>query len=161
MDNSAHVEQRERARPHRLRGVRSVVASVKARRALRSSRMAADGELALAKNPPLRLAWRVEELVSTKSRLDLAHSVRSLVRNASTRNLPSAAPLNRLAVRAESDTFAELADRLADLERPVAAQGVVLLQRLLLDSGGPLYDVDREDDLPSYLDDVRAALEPR
>jgi len=161
MDNSAHVQQRERAHQRRLNPLRAVTAKVKARKAKRSARWAADTELAHTRNAPLRLAWRVEELVSTKSRLDLAHSLRSLVRNASTRTLPSASPLNRLAVRAEWDTFAELADRLMNLERPVAAQGVVLLQRLLLDSGGPLYDVDREDDLPSYLDDVRAALEPR
>jgi hypothetical protein len=138
-----------------------MAAKVKTRKAMRSARWAADSELALVKSPPLRLAWRVEELVSTKSRLDLAHAVRSLVRNADTRSLPSAAPVNRLAVRAESDTFAAIADRLIDLQRPVAAQGVVLLQRLLLDSGGPLYDVDREDDLPSYLDDALASLEPR
>ena len=128
---------------------------------MRSARGAADDELVLVRNAPLRLAWRVEELVSTKSRLDLAHSLRSLVRSASARQLPSSAPLNRLAVRAESDTFAALAARLADLDRPVAAQGVLMLERLLLDSGGPLYDVDREDDLPSYLDDARVALEPR
>ena len=29
----------------------------------------------------------------------------------------------------------------------MSARGVVLLQRLLLDSGGPLYDVDQEDEL--------------
>jgi len=161
MADSIHAQREERVHTHRLRRLRSAVANVRARKAMRSARGAADDELVLVRNAPLRLAWRVEELVSTKSRLDLAHSLRSLVRTASARQLPSSAPLNRLVVRAESGTLAAVAARLADLDRPVAAQGVVMLQRLLLDSGGPLYDVDREDDLPSYLDDARAALEPR
>jgi hypothetical protein len=133
----------------------------KARRALRAARWAADAELARRESPPLRLAWRVEELVATKSRLDLAHTLRSLVRDASLRYLPTASPVNRVAVRAESETFLNLARRLADLERPVAARGVVLLERLLVEPSGPLYDRELIDDLPPYLDTALAALEPR
>jgi len=107
------------------------------------------------------LAWRVEELVSTKSRLDLAHSLRSLVRDAGPRYLASASPANRIAVRAESETLLTLAGRLADLKRPVAARGVVLVERLLVEPSGPLYDRDLADDLPPYLDCALEALEPR
>ena len=43
---------------------------LKARRALRAARWAADAELLRRESPPLRLAWRVEELVTPKNRLD-------------------------------------------------------------------------------------------
>jgi hypothetical protein len=132
-----------------------------ARRGLRDARRAADTEIARRRIPPLRLAWRVEELVSTKSRLDLAHAIRSLVRDASPRYLPAAAPVNRLAVRAQSEVFLAIAGRLADLDRPVAAQGVVLAARLLTDASGPLYDCERSDELPDYLDATILALDAR
>jgi len=110
---------------------------------------------------PLRLAWRVDELVGTKNRLDLAHAIRSLVRDANPRYLPSASPVNRPAIRAYSDELLAIAARLADLERPVAARGVVLADRLLVDGSGPFYDRERVGELPSYLDAALAALEPR
>jgi hypothetical protein len=83
------------------------------------------------------------------------------VRDASVRYLPTASPMNRIAVRAESETLLALAGRLADLERPVAARSVVLLERLLLEPSGPLYDRELADDLPAYLDCALEALEPR
>ena len=136
-------------------------AKLRARRELRTRRAAADVDLAHRDRPPLRLSWRVEELVSTKNRLDLAHSLRSLVRDARPTYLPSASPFNRLAVRAESDELLALAGRLADLERPVAARGVVLLDRLLTDGSGPLYDRERQDELAPTLDAIGDGLEPR
>jgi hypothetical protein len=137
------------------------VGRLKGRRALRRARSAADSELARRRLAPLRLAWRVEELVSTKNRLDLAHSIRSLVRDAQTRYMPSASPFNRLAVRAESDQLGAVAARLADLERPVAARGVVLVERLLTDGSGSLYDSELASDFGPTLDAVLDALEPR
>ena len=142
-------------------GVWHGLGRLRARRALRALRAAADTDLARRDRPPLRLAWRVEELVGTKNRLDLAHSVRSLVRDARPSYLPSASPFNRLVVRAESDALLAVAARLADLERPVAARGVVLLERLLTDGSGPLYDRDRVDEFGSTLDTILGALEPR
>jgi hypothetical protein len=132
-----------------------------ARRTLRAARRAADAELVRRDAPPLRLAWRVEELVSPKSRLELAHTLRSLVRDASPRYLVSASPINRPAVRAEAEALLEVAARLADLDRPVAARGVILMERLLVDGSGPLYDRELADDLPEYLDSALEALEPR
>ena len=87
--------------------------------------------------------------------------MRSLVRDARPSYLPSASPFNRLVVRAESDALLAVAARLADLERPVAARGVVLLERLLTDGSGPLYDRDRVDEFGSTLDTILGALEPR
>jgi hypothetical protein len=138
----------------RLEGLRG-------RRALRAARRAADAELVRRDSPPLRLAWRVEELVTPKSRLELANTLRSLVRDASPRYLVSASPVNRLAVRAEAETLLTVSARLADLTRPVSARGVILIERLLVDGSGPLYDRELVDDLPVYLDTTLAALEPR
>jgi hypothetical protein len=133
----------------------------RARRAQRTARWAADAELVRRDSPPLRLAWRVEELVATKNRMDLAHSLRSLVRDSRPRYLPSASPVNRLAVRAESEALLSLASRISELDRPVAARGVLLVDRLLVDGSGPLYDRERIDELPLYLDTALGALDPR
>jgi hypothetical protein len=160
MDNSLTVGAGNGSRFAPLRAVWHTIERMRERRALKAARWAADTELSLRSNPPLRLAWRVEELVATKHRLDLAHSLRSLVRDASPRYLAAASPVNRVAVRAETDALLALADRLSDLERPVSARGVVVIERLLVDSSGPLYDRERVDELPPYLDSALAALEP-
>lgn len=160
MDSSlpADVPASTHAAP--MRTLLHTVERLKAHRALRTARRAADREIGLRHNQPLRLAWRVEELVSTKNRLDLAHALRSLVRDASPQYLPAASPVNRRAVRAESQALLDIAARLADLDDPVAARGVVLADRLLTDGSGPLYDRERVDELPRYLDTTLEALEP-
>lgn len=99
--------------------------------------------------------------MTTKNRLELARSVRSLVHDARPTYLPSASPFNRRVVRAEAERLNAVAARLADLERPVAPRGVVLLERLLTDGSGPLYDRDVADDFGPTLDHVLDALEPR
>jgi hypothetical protein len=151
----------DEARKAPLTGTWHGLGRLRARKALRAKRAAADADLARRERPPLRLAWRVEEHVNTKNRLDLAHSLRSLVRDARPSYLPSASPFNRLAVRAESEELLALATRLADLERPVAARGVVLLDRLLTDGSGPLYDRERQDEFGPTLDAIGDGLEPR
>ena len=160
MDSSLPAGAGGDTRPAPLQALWHTIDRMRVRRNLRTARWAADTELALRRNPPLRLAWRVEELVATKNRLDLAHSVRTLVREASPRYLAAASPVNRIAVRAETEPLLAIADRLADLDRPVSARGVVVVQRLLIDSAGPLYDRERVDELPPHLDSALAALEP-
>jgi hypothetical protein len=137
------------------------LATLKNRRALRAARSAADDELVRRQDTPLRLAWRAEELVAPKNRLELAHSLRSLVRDSAARYLPSASPVNRAAVRGESETLLALAARLADVHRAVAARGVLLVDRLLVDGSGPLYERARADQLHPYLERALGALEPR
>lgn len=144
-----------------LTGLGRWVTAHRERRSLRAARYAADTEILLGRGVPLRLAWRAEELVTTKSRLDLAHELRSLVRHASARLLPAASPVNRGAVRVESPVLQELAERLSDLGRPVAPRGVVMLRRLLDDRDGPVYERDRAAELGDTLDSVLDALEPR
>ncbi len=135
--------------------------TLKSRRALRAARSAADDELVRRDDTPLRLAWRAEELVAPKNRLELAHSLRSLVRDSAVRYLPSASPVNRGAVRGESKTLLTLAARLADVHTAVAARGVILVDRLLVDGSGPLYDRARVDELSPYLERALRALNPR
>jgi hypothetical protein len=135
------------------------LAALRARRALRAARRAADEELLHSPVPTLRLAWRAAELVTPKRRHELAKSLRSLVRNADPRYLPSAQIFNRRAVRASSDELLAAADRLVELERPVTARGVLLLERLLVDTDGPLYDRERGNELPERVRTAAAALE--
>jgi hypothetical protein len=132
---------------------------VRSRRSLRSARREADAEIELRRNPPLRVAWRVEELVSTKNRLDLSHALRSLVRDSQPRYLPTASPVNRGAVRVESQSLLAIAARIGDLDSPVAAKGIVLADRLLVDGSGPLYDRERAQELHGSLCAIREALE--
>jgi hypothetical protein len=161
VSKTVHTMRGEEARHVPFARVWRGFAKLRARRELRALRAAADIDLARRDRPPLRLSWRVEELVSTKNRLDLAHSLRSLVRDARPSYLPSASPFNRLVVRTESDQLLAVATRLADLERPVAARGVVLLDRLLTDGSGPLYDRERADEFGPTLDAILDGLEPR
>ncbi|MGH3143128.1 MAG: hypothetical protein ACRDO9_08380 [Gaiellales bacterium] len=133
--------------------------SFRQRRQLRAARRVADRELLRSPAPSLQFSWRAAELVIPKRRLDLAHQLRRLVHDADARLLPGAQTFDRLAVRAEAESFLALADRLADLERPVAPRGVLLVEQLLEDEWGPLYDRDRADELSDALDDAAEALE--
>lgn len=161
MSDAFQASSPEREGHTPLQAVWSRLKELKARRALLAARWAADAELLRRNTTPLRLSWRAEELVAPKNRLDLAHTLRSLVRESAPRYLPSASPVNRLAVRAEAETLLAVAARLADLERPVAPRGIVFIERLLVDGSGPLYDRELVDDLPVFLDTARDALEPR
>jgi hypothetical protein len=160
MDKTLPAGPEQLARPTGLRSLYHGLERLKSRRALRAARWAADTELAHRRTAPLRLAWRVEELLTPKNRLDLAHALRSLVRDAGARYLPGPSPVNRVAVRAESDAILAIASRIANLEQPVSARGVVLADRLLTDGSGPLYDRERVDELPAYLDATLHALAP-
>lgn len=136
-----------------------VVQSFRERRQLRAARRVADRELLRSPVPSLRFSWRAAELVIPKRRLDLAHLLRRLVHDADARLLPGAQTFDRLAVRAEAESFLALADRLADLERPVAPRGILLLEQLLDDTRSPLHDRGRTDELRECLDEAEEALE--
>jgi hypothetical protein len=134
---------------------------LKARRRLRAARRAADEELLGSAWASPLLAWRVNEVVARKNRLDLARSVRGMVRDADPRLLPGASPLNRGAVRTESELLQLIAERLEEVDADVAPRGVLLVERLLVDGYGPLYARERADELHGYLQRALAALEPR
>jgi len=134
------------------------VGEIAKRRRARAERRAADEELLESAWVSPLLAWRVNELVATSNRLDLARSLRRVVRDADARYLPNASPVNRVAVRAESSRLLAVARRLED-DRTVAPRGVILADRLLTDGIGPLYSRERADELPSYLHATLDALE--
>jgi hypothetical protein len=130
------------------------------RRQLNRARRAADAELRETESVPARLAWRSAELTAGAHRLELAHEVRALLRTASPHYLPSAAPLDRSAVRAETGALLAVADRLSDLSHPIAPRGVLLLHELLADGHSPLY-LDSERQLHFAVQLVSAALVER
>jgi hypothetical protein len=134
--------------------------SFHARVKLRQARRDADDQLLLYRYPPLRLAWRVEELTAGRRRTTLARSLRRLVDAAEPRVMPGAAIVNRPAIREERDRLLRIARRLVTLDRPVAARGVLLIEDLLRAVDGPLYVREDRYLLGPALDDTLDALEP-
>jgi hypothetical protein len=129
-----------------------------ARRAMRAERARADAELADARLPSPRHAWRVEELVAEEHRLQLARQLTDIVHASDESRLPNARPINRGAVRESRAELLDIAARLFDTRRPVAARGVVLLERML--ASGTLYGNAHSVQLRVEAATVRAALEP-
>jgi hypothetical protein len=141
--------------------LRDALERIKVRRALAAARRDADREILLYAVPSLRHSWRAAELAEPKCRLELARTLKSIVREADLRHVISASPVNRKAVRAEATQLLALGDRLANLEHPVAARGVLLVQHLLTDGLSPLYDAEHPEALQFYVDAAIEALEPR
>ncbi len=86
-----------------------------------------------------RYGWRLEELRSPRERKLLAGSLRSVVREVGARPTYVRSLINRRALFPHRGLLVALANRLADLERPVSASGVVAVQRLLTLPHSPLY----------------------
>jgi hypothetical protein len=113
--------------------------------------------------PPSRLVEaRMERHVRPKNRLMLAGSLRRAVVSArKPRALTNASVLDVEGVRAHADLIEKLAARLADTERSVAAQGIVLTNDLLTDGcTSPLY-FRRHGDLGKTLLRALEGLETR
>jgi hypothetical protein len=142
-----------------LRRVSAPLHGWEARRALRAARRSADEELLLTRLPPPRLAWRRDELVVGKNRLLLGRELTDVVHASDERFLPSASPLDRGAVRECRAQLLELASRLCDLDRPVMPRGVLLVERLLSDTSGPLFGRAGTRHLSLELTRTRRALE--
>lgn len=102
--------------------------------------------------------WREEELTSHRARAARQRELRRIVRAASAERLPSAAPLNRTAIRGSAALFAAVAGRLGD-DRPVTAFGMLHLDQLLRDPASALY-AEHDELLPRALTRVLGALEP-
>jgi hypothetical protein len=129
-----------------------------ARRALRAARRRADDEILSTRLAPPRLAWRVGELLDESNRIDLGCSLTSVVHASDERLLPSASPIDRVAVRACRAELLSLAAELCDLSRTVTPRGVLLTEKLLVDGTGPLYGHDDPNVLAQEIGRVRAAL---
>jgi hypothetical protein len=129
------------------------------RRELRRARRAADAELLRLSPTPPRLAWRSAELTAGVRRLELGRELRRVVSAADARYLPGASPVDRPRVRAASDALLALADRLAELSRPVSPRGMLLLERLLNDADGPLYEGRATTTIAAALEEIAANLD--
>ena len=110
-----------------------------ARRALRTARRRADAEILVSQLHSPRLAWRIDELLAESNRIDLGRSLTDAVHGADERLLPSASPLDRPAIRECRAQLLEVAALMCDLDHPVRPRGVLLVEKLLVDSSGPLY----------------------
>src|SRR4051794_9991904 len=130
-----------------------------ARRALRSARRRADDEILASRLHSPRVAWRIDELLADSNRIDLGRSVIDVVHGADERRLPSASPLDRLGIRECRAQLLELAALLCDVAHPVSPRGVLLVERLLLDSAGPLYGRSDPARLRRKLVHLRAELD--
>jgi hypothetical protein len=129
-----------------------------ARRAMRAERARVDAELAESRLPSPRHAWRIEELVADDNRLRLARQLTDVVHASDESRLPNARPINRGAVRESRAELLDIAARLFDTKRPVAARGVVRLERML--NGGTVYGNGRSAQLRVEAARIREALEP-
>jgi hypothetical protein len=105
------------------------------------------------------LVWRAAELISDRNRRTLARSLNRLVSELERPALVSAVPLNRRGVRPHRALLHALAGRLAELERPVTAQGMVLVEELLTDGyTSPLYLGGHAEDVPRVVNRCLLAL---
>ena len=129
------------------------------RRTLRAERRSADEQLLASRLPSPRLAWRVAELTSQEHRIELGRAVTNLVRGADERLLPNARPLDRGAIRESRAQLLDLASRLFDAERSVRPRGVLMLEHLLVDAGGPMYGHGDPRRLRSELVHIRDVLD--
>ncbi|HKV68164.1 MAG TPA: hypothetical protein VJN72_08735, partial [Gaiellales bacterium] len=90
--------------------------------------------------PAEAVVARRAELISTRERRGLARSMSEAVAVAKAPpGMTARVPLDRSAVVAESVLLRQLANRLDDVESPVAARGVALAELLVTDCGSPLY----------------------
>ena len=86
------------------------------------------------------LSWRAAQLTSPRNRRTLARSLNRIVGELERPSLVSPVPLNRRSLKPHVSLIRLLAERLAQFERPVTAQGMVLVEELLTDGyTSPLY----------------------
>jgi len=130
------------------------VRRAQAARARRSARRVADRRIMRGHGVPV---WREEELVSARARNARRREVERILRAAAADRLPSASPLNRVAVRGSASLLRALADRLGD-GAPVSARGILYLDEILGDPSSPLYG-DHDELLPRALARVIGALD--
>ena len=105
------------------------------------------------------LSWRAGELTSPRLRSTLAHSLRRIERETRGRTVPGAVPLNKRGLRSNLHLVRALQERLGDLDRPVSARGVLIVDRLLTEPGSPLYSPVPTEALAETLSEALAAMD--
>jgi hypothetical protein len=101
----------------------------------------------------------VAELVAEDNRVALGRSLTDVVHGADERLLPTATPLARAAVRECRPELLALAARLFEVEQPVTARGVLLVEQLVVDGSGPMYGTCDARRLRAAARRARAVLE--
>jgi hypothetical protein len=86
-----------------------------------------------------RYRWRVAELTDDRERRLLARELRGVVGEIRGTHVPGATPLRCSSLRAHVATLQAIVDRLAALDRPVSAAGVIAVQELLGSPDSVLY----------------------
>jgi hypothetical protein len=104
---------------------------------------------------------RYVDIVSVRRRRSLERSLRGVLRSLDPKRLPGASPLNRRGLWLYEPELRTLADRVGDLGRPASGHGLQLVQSLLTDAGGPLYDRERVDEVPETVRKILVALDVR
>ncbi len=121
-------------------------------------RREADRRLRCDSFPDPRYAWRAAELTSEHERRLVARSLRAVLRELEPGRLPTAVPLNRVALRPYAAELRTLVDRLEALDRPISARGMLFLHDLLEQPESPFYDTGAARSLHQTLDTVALAL---
>jgi hypothetical protein len=118
-----------------------LVLAARSRLELYRARSAADVWIARGYDSPRsRYGWRVAELTSGRERAALASAMHGIVAELEHDVDTGIVPLERAAVLPCRDVLGAIASRLGDLDRPVAACGVLGVRRLLTDGAtSPLY----------------------
>jgi len=101
------------------------------------------------------------DLSSTRQRRSLARALRRVIHSLDPRLLPGASPLNRPGLWLYEPELRTLAARVGDLDRPASRRGLELVDNLLSDAGGPLYDRDRAGEIPETVKRILVALDAR
>jgi hypothetical protein len=105
-----------------------------------------------------RAKWKARRLTRRRKRNRLAAGIERMIAHAEAppERLSSAIPVHSRAVLAVRDQLAQIAERLRG-PAPVYAQGVALVDALLANSDGPLYQVRL--DLRGAVEQILAALD--
>ena len=100
-------------------------------------------------------------MVSARRRRSLERSLQGILKSIDPKRLPGASPLNRRGLWVYASEIKALANRVGDLDRPASRHGLQLVQNLLTDPGGPLYDRSRIDELPGMVRNILVSLDSR
>ena len=142
----------------------SVLSAVRRRRDRARRRRSADALIATLQDDriPDSLRWRGDELTDSARRCELARQLHMFARMAGERVLITAIPVSLSTLRPNHDRLEAVAAVVDDVERPVTARGIVMLEALLDDATrSPLYRPAHGDELGRALASVVAALAER
>lgn len=132
-----------------------------ARNYLRSKRLRRDADAWIARGYEGRAAWygwRIAELTAARERRSLARSLRRVSSELADPRPVPISPLNRTELRPHRQLIDQLSRRLADVDHPVTAAGILAVDQLLTNPTSALYRRGR--DVAGTLKETIDQLEP-